>query len=169
MVSYQIVVIKSRESNKHFVGKLITSNMVGITCLKKFLMVKKRTGNVGAPFFEKLNEEVRLRGINAFSCTKYPQELEAEEADEVIYRSLLQLIEKYGEENVLNDMIINPEKVKCECGYSVRKQLLDEHKMKYCTYRPSDEDIQFVEALIESKKRDPLKTGSRELFPTYQA
>lgn len=41
----------------------------------------------------------------------------------------------YGYDCILNDMVVNPERYKCECGNSVRLQFKKDHDEKYCSVK----------------------------------
>jgi hypothetical protein len=129
--SFDIVVINCG-NDKYFIGKVPSFNKtVGGALIREFLNYKPR----GEVCYKKLNQYVDEEVMKVARATRLNMKYTKDEADQKVYDIQNKIIEKYNEDALLNDIIINPAKYKCECGYEVRLQFKDVHDEKYCLVR----------------------------------
>ncbi len=128
---YQIVTVKHREADLYFVGKVpkfITAN--GSALLNNFLNFKS-SQTQECPY-KKLSALVAKDTSNKFIVVRSKDSFKKDECEEKIFKFQMNLISKFGEDCLLNDVIINPEKYICICGQSVHTQFKEAHDEKYC-------------------------------------
>ncbi len=143
-----LVLIKDRRSDKYFYGKVpIFLNLTPMETIENFLNFK---GKDGVCPYKKLTSEVnRLEDPDWFknySATTFRQKSYLlDEVNDIIYRSQLKMIEKHGNDCILNDKVTNPKKIKCQCGLSVLEVYMDTHKERHCRLNAVELDIDDLE------------------------
>lgn len=140
-IEYNLVVISDAKNNKYFVSKVPWfSKLNGVALIYNFTEFKSK--NTGECPYKKLVEHVK-DNFASLVCCRYPDKKSKEDIESLIYKYQLKLVEKHGDECILNDMIINPKKVQCSCGQMVHEQFLESHKSKYCVANnlPSIEEL----------------------------
>lgn len=126
MYKFNVVVLKSKD-NKYFVCKLPEFvKQRGTIMIYRLINYKNVDGDI---VYKKLKQEVDAgnKFAHQISANLYSKD----DANDKVYKIQQDLVAKYGEECILNDLIINPEKFKCICGKNVRVQFKEEHQ-KYC-------------------------------------
>lgn len=128
---FDVVIIRIVKEEKYFVGKIPSFNKsTGSALAYNFLNYKKKDGT---PCYVKFNENAFENGwLKEISVNRMPTKCLKDEADKRIYAIQQKIVDKYGGDSILNDVIISPEKYKCECGHEVRLQFKSEHEEKYC-------------------------------------
>lgn len=140
--SYNLVVIKHTEENKFFVGKVPSFlKQKGLSLLYNFIEYENDQGIV----YKKLSEYVKEKGKNCYVVSRSSDNKTKDEAEKIVYDYQQKVIAKFGEEALLNDQVISPEKYQCECGHMVRLFYKDAHDEKYCA---SKKIISILEELM---------------------
>lgn len=131
MVKFNIVTIKVVNEDVFFFGKVPSRLPVKGSSLIRNVCEYRGTGKEFV--YKKLYEKYLLVGITGMIIRRYDDELDREECDKQIWEMQKDCAAIHGDEAVLNDRIIDPKKVKCDCGMMIREALLESHKSKYCT------------------------------------
>lgn len=130
-IEYNLVVISDYKNNKYFVGKIPWFNKsTGFALLYNFLDFKSK--NTGECPYKKLSAYHESKS-GKLEPIRYNDKRSKDDLDKLIYKFQLDLISKYGEDCLLNDIIISPEKYKCLCGMMVHEQFRQAHESKYCS------------------------------------
>lgn len=130
-IEYNLVVLSDYKNNKYFVSKVPWfSKAAGYGLLYNFLDFKSK--NTGECPYRKLTEYAADKNNMLHGC-RYQERKSKEDIEELAYKLQLDLISKYGEDCLLNDLVINPKKYKCVCGQMVHEQFRNAHESKYCT------------------------------------
>jgi len=141
MSKYNVVLISHQEEEKYFICKIPSFfSQKGSGLLKAIIEFKSKNGENP---YKKFSQFVSDKDINELFVIRGNKEFSAIEAEEEIYKNLIKLKDKHGDDCILNDIIINPERVKCNCGMFIRKQFLQAHLDKYCKMKCLDIDIDF--------------------------
>ena len=132
MVQFNLVTIKVVNEDVFFFGKVPSRLPVkGSSLIRN--VCEYRGANPKEFVYKKLYEKYLLVGITGMIIRRYDDELDREECDKQIWEMQKDCAAIHGDEAVLNDRIIDPKKVKCDCGMMIREALLESHKSKYCT------------------------------------
>lgn len=128
---FDVVIICIQKEEKYFVGKIPSfSKLTGSALAHNFLNYKKKDGNT---CYVKFNENAFENGwLKSINVNRMTTKCSKDDADKRIYAIQQKIIEKHGEDSILNDIIICPTKYKCECGHEVRLQFKKEHEENYC-------------------------------------
>lgn len=131
---FHLVVVKSKEEQKYFVGKIpIFLKLKNLAILRNFIEFKGKDGTCP---YKKLSEYIESKGgsenLEKFSVACHQIGYEADVISDLIYTTQKKLIEKFGEDCILNDVVINPAKYQCACGKMVREQFREKHEKEYC-------------------------------------
>lgn len=136
---FNVVVIKSKEEEKYFIGKLpCFLKLTGAAVIRNMLEFKGREGTCP---YKKLTEAVDGK-ITNFSVNLLKKECNHEEISKVIFNMQKKLIEKYGEDCILNDVVIDPTTYNCECGQKIREQFREKHA-EFCILKSIGFDEEF--------------------------
>lgn len=143
MVKFNLVIIKEQGAEKYFFGKIPSklpmtgSRLIANVCEYGIQPVKRGIYSLeqvsGEPVYKKLFQRYTELGVTGFTARRFNVELSRDLIEVKIWECARQCIAQHGEDSLLNDRLINPEKVMCECGMRVRKELLSVHKEKYCS------------------------------------
>lgn len=127
---YDIVIIKAINENLFFVGRTFAGSKNRINLLKYYKSTKD-----GEFMFKKLTKYFLKNGEDSIDVKFIEYNCNIKEILKKEYEIQNKLIEKFGAECLLNDYVIDPTPVKCECGENIRKGLLEVHKEKYCSWK----------------------------------
>ena len=123
--SYQVYFIRHIPSDKFYVNVCQSkSYRMDQYILKEYRASKGKKYETIGKILDKDTENTSFTKLT----TKYDTK---DEADRKAYEIQLRL---QAQGRLLNDILINPEKERCEgCGYMVRKQLMEAHKKDKCS------------------------------------
>jgi len=120
---YYIFAIKCVKDNSYYLG---VSTKSAANSISYMLDVNKRDPTK----YVKFAERVKQHGRNSMICSRLPTTYEKKEAAEIV---VFNKLNKLDSERVMNDSIINPERVECEeCHQRVRVDFIEKHKNTYC-------------------------------------
>ena len=144
---FNLVIVKSKTENKYFIGKLPAYLKIrNLAILRNLIEYKGREGTCP---YKKLTEYVLSKGgpenLDGFTVACYKNSYEIEEISELIYNTQKKLIYKYGEDCILNDVVINPARYQCQCWKMVREQFREKHEKEYCIV--GDLELEFLVAV----------------------
>lgn len=126
MYKFNILVLVSKDK-KYFVTKLPEFvKQRGTSLVYRFANYKNINDEV---VYKKLKEAVDNNEKFDFQISAH--QFTKDEANEKVFNIQQALIEKNGEDCLLNDIVISPEKYKCKCGKNIRVQFKEAHE-KYC-------------------------------------
>ena len=139
-----LVVLKDKKADRYFYGKIpIFLSLSPVETMENFLNFRGKDGSCPykklSAFVDKENDPDWFTKLssNTFRTKSYT----LDEVNEIIYRSQLKMISKYGDDCILNDRVFNPKKIKCECGLMVYEESIDHHKSNYCRLNAVELDI----------------------------
>lgn len=125
-----IYVIENLNTHKKFYGTTKSQNEK-FNPLSFFL---KQSDN-----YKLLRESVAKDGFKSHQCRLIKSDMSDDDKQKVVYEKILKL---QSDNESLNDLAINPEKVECEdCGFKLRKFFLTDHKEKYCKKTLAQSDL----------------------------
>lgn len=131
---FHLVVVKSKSEQKYFVGKIpVFLKLKNLAILRNFIEFKGKDGSCP---YKKLIEYVNASGgtdnLENFSVACHQIGYDSDNIGDLVYNTQKKLIDKYGEDCILNDVVINPAKYQCGCGKMIREQFREKHEKEYC-------------------------------------
>ena len=92
-----------------------------------------------------MNQYVEEKGKKDYVIKRFEQELTKDEVEKEVYKYQIHFTNKFGEDCILNDLVVSPEKYQCTCGYMVRVHYKQQHDEKYCKVKQIDTLIEELE------------------------